>query len=60
MYTVSIKHVARADLDHLRQFLAGKQPEASHDALQVLDIVLRELSAQRWDLFPRVYFSKKI
>lgn len=46
-----IKFVARADLQHLRRFLDGKQTDAPQEALQVLDIVLRELSSQRCDSF---------
>ncbi|CAA6666327.1 unnamed protein product [Spirodela intermedia] len=60
VYTVAIKHVARADLDHLRQFLAGKQPDAPQEALQVLDIVLRELSTQRYVSIGRSFYSPDI
>lgn len=43
-----IKLVARADLHHLGLFLEGKQPDAPQEALQVLDIVLRELPTSRY------------
>lgn len=46
-FQVVIKYAARADLYHLRQFLAGKQADAPQDTLQILDIVLREISSQR-------------
>ena len=46
-YRVAIKFAARADLHHLRQFIAGRQADAPQEALQVLDIVLRELANQR-------------
>jgi eukaryotic translation initiation factor 2C len=46
-YKVVIKFAARADLCRLEQFLAGRQAEAPQEALQVLDIVLRELPTTR-------------
>ena len=52
-YRVAIKFPARADLHHLRQFIAGRQADAPQEALQVLDIVLRELANQRY-LFHRL------
>jgi eukaryotic translation initiation factor 2C len=52
-YRVAIKFAARADLHHLRQFIAGRQADAPQEALQVLDIVLRELANQRY-LFHRL------
>lgn len=48
-----LKFVARANLHHLGQFLAGKRSDAPQEALQVLDIVLRELSTKRYDVFMR-------
>ncbi|KAK6254876.1 hypothetical protein SCA6_016181 [Theobroma cacao] len=46
-YKVVIKFVARANMHHLGQFLAGKRADAPQEALQILDIVLRELSMKR-------------
>jgi eukaryotic translation initiation factor 2C len=46
-YKVAIKFAALADLHHLRQFIAGRQPDAPQEALQVLDVVLREVASQR-------------
>lgn len=48
-YKVVIKFVARANLHQLGQFLAGKRADGPQDALQILDIVLRELSMKRFD-----------
>lgn len=45
-----IKFVARANMHHLGQFLAGKCADAPQEALQILDIVLRELSNKRYNL----------
>ncbi|KAJ6411136.1 hypothetical protein OIU84_007818 [Salix udensis] len=47
-FKVVIKFAARADLHHLGLFLQGKQADAPQEALQVLDIVLRELPTSRW------------
>jgi eukaryotic translation initiation factor 2C len=44
---VAIKFAARADQHHLRQFMAGRQLDAPQEALQVLDVVLREVASQR-------------
>ncbi|CAD6335275.1 unnamed protein product [Miscanthus lutarioriparius] len=56
-YKVVIKFAARADLRRLDQFLAGRQAEAPQEALQVLDIVLRELPTARYAIFGRSFFS---
>jgi eukaryotic translation initiation factor 2C len=48
-YKVVIKFVARANMHHLGQFLAGKRADAPQEALQILDIVLRELSTKRYN-----------
>ncbi|OVA05379.1 Argonaute/Dicer protein [Macleaya cordata] len=59
-YKVVIKFVARADLHHLGQFLAGKRADAPQEALQILDIVLRELSSKRYCPIGRSFFSPDI
>lgn len=46
-FTVVIKFAARADLHHLGLFLEGRLADAPQEALQVLDIVLRELPTSR-------------
>ncbi|XP_006656523.1 protein argonaute 1D [Oryza brachyantha] len=56
-YKVVIKFAAKADLHRLEQFLAGRQAEAPQEALQVLDIVLRELPTARYAPFGRSFFS---
>lgn len=43
-----IKLASRADLHHLDMFLQGRQADAPQEALQVLDIVLRELPTNRY------------
>ncbi|KAL5712495.1 Protein argonaute 10 [Ranunculus cassubicifolius] len=59
-YKVAIKFVARASLHHLGQFLAGKCADAPQDALQILDIVLREVSTKRYCAVGRSFFSPSI
>ena len=44
-----IKFVARVNMHHLGQFLASKRVDGPQEALQILDIVLRELSTKRYD-----------
>ncbi|XP_047980688.1 protein argonaute 10-like [Salvia hispanica] len=60
VYKVVIKFVAKASLHHLGQFLAGKQADGPRDALQILDIVLRELSMKRFCPVGRSFFSPDI
>ncbi|CAL0320451.1 unnamed protein product [Lupinus luteus] len=59
-YKVVIKFVAKANLHHLGQFLAGKRADGPQEALQILDIVLRELSNKRYCPIGRSFFSPDI
>ncbi|KAL1200730.1 Protein argonaute 1 [Cardamine amara subsp. amara] len=61
-FKVVIKLAARADLHHLGLFLEGKQADAPQEALQVLDIVLRELPTSRPRYTPvgRSFYSPNI
>ncbi|CAL9049163.1 unnamed protein product [Musa banksii] len=56
-FRVVIKFAARADLHHLEMFLTGRQPDAPQEALQVLDIVLRELPTARYLPVGRSFYS---
>lgn len=56
-FKVVIKFAARADLHHLGQFLSGRQADAPQEALQVLDIVLRELPTHRYSPVGRSFYS---
>ncbi|GFP81447.1 protein argonaute 1 [Phtheirospermum japonicum] len=56
-FKVVIKFAARADLHHLGMFLQGKQADAPQEALQVLDIVLRELPTSRYCPVGRSFYS---
>ncbi|KAL3613183.1 Protein argonaute 10 [Castilleja foliolosa] len=59
-YKVAIKFVARANLHHLGQFLDGKCADGPKEVLQILDIVLRELSSKRFCPVGRSFFSPYI
>eukprot|EP00250_Pteridium_aquilinum_P018093 c23937_g1_i1 orf=231-3842(+) len=59
-FKVVIKFAARADLHHLGEFLHGRQAEAPQEALQVLDIVLRELPTQRFCPVGRSFYSPNL
>ncbi|XP_019099422.1 PREDICTED: protein argonaute 1 isoform X4 [Camelina sativa] len=59
-FKVVIKLAARADLHHLGLFLEGKQADAPQEALQVLDIVLRELPTSRYTPVGRSFYSPDI
>ncbi|KAJ4962028.1 hypothetical protein NE237_021938 [Protea cynaroides] len=59
-FRVVIKLAARADLHHLGLFLQGKQADAPQEALQVLDIVLRELPTSRYSPVGRSFYSPNL
>ncbi|KAK6925449.1 Piwi domain [Dillenia turbinata] len=56
-FKVVIKFAARADLHHLGLFLQGNIADAPQEALQVLDIVLRELPTTRYTPVGRSFYS---
>ncbi|KAI4374454.1 hypothetical protein MLD38_012447 [Melastoma candidum] len=56
-FKVVIKFAARADLHHLGLFLQGRQADAPQEALQVLDIVLRELPTSRYWPVARSFYA---
>ncbi|PKU82020.1 protein argonaute 1C-like [Dendrobium catenatum] len=56
-FQVVIKLVARADLHHLEMFLAGKQADAPQEAIQILDIVLRQLPTAMYSSVGRSFYS---
>ncbi|XP_072956096.1 protein argonaute 1B-like [Typha angustifolia] len=60
LFKVVIKFAARADLHHLAMFLAGRQADAPQEALQVLDIVLRELPTARYSPVGRSFYSPNL
>ncbi|PSS33832.1 Protein argonaute like [Actinidia chinensis var. chinensis] len=59
-YEVVIKFVARVNMHHLGQFLASKRVDGPQEALQILDIVLRELSTKRYCPVGRSFVSPDI
>ncbi|KAI3850498.1 hypothetical protein MKW98_000308 [Papaver atlanticum] len=60
VFKVAIKYAARADLHHLGMFLQGKLADAPQGALQVLDIVLRELPTSRYAPVGRSFYSPNL
>ncbi|XP_054787898.1 protein argonaute 1-like isoform X2 [Prosopis cineraria] len=56
-FKVVIKLAARVDLHHLELFLRGRQTDAPQEALQVLDIVLREIPTARYCPVGRSFYS---
>ncbi|KMZ67758.1 Protein argonaute 1A [Zostera marina] len=59
-FNVIIKLASRADLHHLQLFLEGRHAEAPQEALQVLDIVLRELPTARYCPVGRSFYSPEL
>ncbi|KAL2930556.1 Protein argonaute 1A [Bienertia sinuspersici] len=59
-FKVVIKLAARVDLHHLDMFLQGRQADAPQEALQVLDIVLRELPTSRYSPVGRSFYSPNL
>jgi eukaryotic translation initiation factor 2C len=59
-FKVVIKFASRPDLHHLKQFLAGAQADVPQEALQVLDIVLRELPTHRYTPIGRSFYSPSL
>ncbi|GJW09942.1 PAZ domain-containing protein [Tanacetum coccineum] len=47
---ITIKFAKRKELDHLRQFLAGRQQDNPQDTIQVLDVVLRKSASKDHDI----------
>lgn len=56
-FKVVIKFSAQANLHHLGLFLAGRHAEVPQEAIQVLDIVLRQLPSTRYASIGRSFFS---
>ncbi|GFY98311.1 Stabilizer of iron transporter SufD / Polynucleotidyl transferase [Actinidia rufa] len=59
-FKVMIEFVAHASMRHLCEFSSGKQVDTPLEALKVIDIVLRELAAQRYISVGRFFYSPNI
>lgn len=59
-FQVVIKYASRADLRHLELFLTGRNAEAPQEAVQVLDIVLREMPTSRYCSVGRSFYSPEV
>ncbi|WOK93958.1 protein argonaute MEL1-like [Canna indica] len=56
-FKVTIKLAGQADLNHLREFLQGRQMDAPQETIQALDIVFRESPTANYITFSRSFFS---
>ncbi|GMH14101.1 hypothetical protein Nepgr_015942 [Nepenthes gracilis] len=59
-FRVVMKFAASINLHHLGMFLEGRQGDAPQEALQVLDIVLRELHTTRYSPVGRSFYSPSL
>ncbi|KAK1374376.1 hypothetical protein POM88_030569 [Heracleum sosnowskyi] len=59
-FKVVIKLASRVDMHHLKMFLKGSRDDAPQEALQVLDIVLRELPTSRFSPVGRSFYAPDI
>lgn len=55
-FKVTIKFVALASMLQLHELLSGKQVDYPQEAIKIIDIVLRELAAQRYALLFTILF----
>ncbi|XP_027072355.1 protein argonaute PNH1 [Coffea arabica] len=56
-FMVTIKFVAQANMLQCREVLSEKQVETNSQALKIIDVVLRELAAQRYVSVGRFFYS---
>ncbi|KAJ4708350.1 Protein argonaute like [Melia azedarach] len=59
-FKVTIKFVALASMLQLHELLSGKQVDYPQEAIKIIDIVLRELAAQRYVSVGRFFYSPNI
>ncbi|XP_023519443.1 protein argonaute 5 [Cucurbita pepo subsp. pepo] len=56
-FKVTIKFASKPDLNHLQQFLHGRQRDAPQETIQVLDVVLRTTPSIHCTVVGRSFFS---
>ncbi|KAL5538148.1 hypothetical protein UlMin_045912 [Ulmus minor] len=59
-FNVTIKFASKPDLDHLQQFLRGRQPDIPQETIQLLDVVLRGKPAEEYTIVGRSFFSTNL
>ncbi|KAM3713994.1 hypothetical protein ACJW31_01G297700 [Castanea mollissima] len=59
-FKVTISFITLASMQQLRELLAGKPVDTPHKALTIIDIVLRQLAAQRYVSVGRFLYSPDI
>ncbi|GLT28951.1 hypothetical protein SLA2020_038510 [Shorea laevis] len=60
MFKVTIKFEAVASMEQLRNLVSGKQVDCPQEAIRIIDIVLREIMAQRYIPVGRSLYSSNI
>ncbi|KAJ3670135.1 hypothetical protein LUZ60_010459 [Juncus effusus] len=59
-YKVTIRLAGRADLRSLQSFLRGKMKDLPQEAIQALDVVLRESPSLNYTIVSRSFFSPQL
>ncbi|KAL5582915.1 hypothetical protein UlMin_015357 [Ulmus minor] len=59
-FNVTIKFASKPDLDHLQQFLRGRQPDIPQETIQLLDVVLRGKPTTEYTVVGRSFFSTNL
>ncbi|XP_057955824.1 protein argonaute 5-like [Malania oleifera] len=59
-FKVVIKFASKADLHHLQQFLQSRQLDVPHEAIQALDVVLREEPSKIYTVVGRSFFGQNL
>ncbi|XP_059429807.1 protein argonaute 5-like [Corylus avellana] len=59
-FKVAIKFASKPDIDHLRQFLSGRQLDSPQETIQVLDVVLRAAPSELYTVVGRSFFDPRL
>ncbi|KAL3579627.1 hypothetical protein D5086_017462 [Populus alba] len=59
-FKVAIKYASKVDMYHLKEFLSGRQADAPHETIQILDIVLRASPSEKYITVGRSFFSPEL
>jgi len=46
-FNVAIKYASKVDMNHLKEFLSGRQKDVPQETIQILDIVLRASPSEK-------------
>ncbi|MED6155463.1 argonaute 5 [Stylosanthes scabra] len=56
-FKITIRFAAKVELGNLNQFLKGQQLESPQDTIQALDVALRALPSEKYNVSGRSFFS---